>query len=132
MKCLSVAFALGLIGAGLASKTASAATATASFVVSATVVSGCQASPPSAAVNGASTTTMTNAASSVAVTCTLPTPYSVIARAAVPSEAGAVIRKSTDAANGSSPLHPADVHYTKEQDLPLVTRPETIIVTVSY
>ena len=132
MKRSSIAFALGLLWVGLASGFASAATATASFAVSATVVSSCQASPSSAAFYGVSAARMTNAASSVAITCTLPTPYSVVARAVVASERDAVIGKSTDRANNSSPLHPADAHYSNEENLPPVTHSETIIVSVSY
>lgn len=132
MKRLSVAFALVLLGAGTASKPAPAATSTASFTVSATVVSMCQASPPSAAAHGTFAASMTNAASAVAVTCTLPTPYSVVARAAVISEAGAPTRKTTGAGNGLSQSHPLDAHSANEHDLPPVTDPETIIVTVTY
>jgi spore coat protein U-like protein len=131
MKCSSVAFVLGLLGAVLASKPAPAATATASFAVSATVVSSCQASPPSAAAYGAAST-VTNAASAVAVTCTLPTPYSVVARAAVASEASAATRKTIATGNYSLQSHPLDAHSADEQELPPVTHPETIIVTVSY
>jgi spore coat protein U-like protein len=75
---------------------------------------------------------MTNAASAVAVTCTLPTPYSVVARAAVASEAGAATRKMTGVGNDSSQSQPLDAHNAGEQDLSPVTHPETIIVTVAY
>lgn len=132
MKCLSAAFALGLLGAGLASTTALAATATASFAVSATVVSSCQATPPSVATYRTSAATITNAASSVAVTCTIPTPYNVVAHAVVASEAGAVIRKTSEAGNGSSPSHPLDAYNANERDLASVPHPETILFTVTY
>jgi spore coat protein U-like protein len=133
MKHWPVTFALALLGAGLASKPAKAATATASFAVSATVVSSCQASPPSATTYGSFAATLANAASPLAVTCTLPTPYSVVARAAVASEARrAATRKTTGAGNGSSQSHPLGGHTTNEQDLPPVTPPDTITVTVSY
>jgi hypothetical protein len=75
---------------------------------------------------------MTNAASAVAVTCTLPTPYSVVARAAVASEASAATLKTIGAGNGSSQSHSLDANNANEQELPPLTHPETMIVTVSY
>lgn len=129
MKCSSVAFALGLLGMGLASNLAQAATATASFAVSATVVSSCQASPPPATAYGTFAAGTTNAASAVVVTCTLPTPYRVVARTA--SEPSATTGKTIGAGNGSQ-SHSLDVHNANEQDLPPGTHPETIVVTVAY
>jgi len=132
MKRLSVAFALVLLGAGTASKPAPAATSTASFTVSATVVSSCQASPPSAAAHGTFSASMTNAASAVAVTCTLPTPYSVVARAVVASEAGAPTRRTTAAGSGFSQARSVDTHGANEQELPPEAHPGIIVVTVTY
>jgi hypothetical protein len=75
---------------------------------------------------------MSNAASSVAVTCTLPTPYSVVARAVVATEPSVATLEKAGTGNGSSRSYLLDSYDANEQDLPSVTRPETIIVTVSY
>ncbi len=70
MKIALIGFALGGLAIGLASRPALAATSTASFSVTATVVSGCQASA------GAYTAARV-APSSVSVNCTSPTAYNV-------------------------------------------------------
>jgi len=130
MRCSSVAFSLGLFGAVLASQPAIGATSTASFAVSATVVSNCKASLPTATAYGSFAITTTN----VAITCTLPTPYRVVVRAAVASEASAAVVTKTTGSDGvsSSQQHSLDAHNANKQDLPPATHPEMMVVTVSY
>ncbi len=69
------AFALAFLASGMASTPALAVTATASFSVTATVVSGCQVTAPTAVF--ATNTTAKPATSSISVTCTNPTAYNV-------------------------------------------------------
>ena len=76
MKYVTWAFALGFLASALASRPALAATATASFSVTATVVSNCQISVPATA-SVSYTTMRANAASLASVNCTSPTPYNV-------------------------------------------------------
>jgi spore coat protein U-like protein len=76
MKYASLAFALGFLALGLASRPALAATSTASFSVTVTVVSSCQVSAPATA-SGTYTGTRANAATPVSVACTNHTPYNV-------------------------------------------------------
>jgi len=118
MKYASITFALGLLASGLASRPAVAATATASFSVTAMVVSGCQVSAPDlpsdryAASGG-------NATSSVAVTCTKPTPYDVsVGAAEVTGEAVTTGKASSPASTLpgvallSNPAHPVKADKT--------------------
>lgn len=133
MKCSSLfALVLGLLAVGLASRPVSAATSTASFAVSATVVSICQATSPPSAAYGTFGSSLTKAASSVAVTCNLPTPYSVVAHAAETPEASAFTRKSAGAGYGSSHSHFLEAHSEDQPDRSPRPHSEAIIVTVTY
>ncbi len=73
MRFASLAIALGFMASGLASDSAFAATSTASFSVTATVLSSCQATAPVAAFGSYATA----GRSALSVTCTHPTPYNV-------------------------------------------------------
>lgn len=73
MRFALFAIALGLLASGLASRPALAATSTASFGVTATVQSSCQATAPVSAFGNYATA----GASPVSVSCTHPTPYNV-------------------------------------------------------
>lgn len=76
MKYLTLTFALGFLASAQASRPALAATITASFSVTATVISSCQVAAPVTA-SGTYTATRANITSSVSVTCTNSTPYDV-------------------------------------------------------
>ena len=132
MRSVSVVLALGVLAAVLAPTPACAATATASFSVSATVVSSCQATPPVSVARGTSALTLANAASSVAITCMLPTPYTVTARTVTVSAAATENHKAAATGNDFLPSHPRDVQNANNQALPPVQHHEAIIVTVSY
>jgi len=73
MRFASFAIALGFLIFGLASSSVLAATSTASFGVSATVESSCQAAGPATAFGSYPTASR----SPVSVTCTVLTPYTV-------------------------------------------------------
>jgi spore coat protein U-like protein len=76
MKSALSVFALGFLAFGLAPRPAVAATASASFGVSATVLATCLVSAAPMKF-GTYTRSAVSAASSVSVTCTNPTPYNV-------------------------------------------------------
>lgn len=76
MKISSVAFALGLLAVIQSPTPAFAVTSTASFGVSAIVLTSCQVSAPDFTLRG-STATIVNSVSSVSVACDRPTPYFV-------------------------------------------------------
>ncbi len=69
-------FVVGFLASGLALRPALAATASASFTVSATVVAGCQATPAAQGFKSYAAATA-SATSTISVTCTQPTPYVV-------------------------------------------------------
>jgi spore coat protein U-like protein len=73
MRFASVAIVLGFLASGLAFRPAFAATATASFGVSVTVVSSCDASAPASAFGNHPIW----GGSPVLITCNLPTAYNV-------------------------------------------------------
>jgi spore coat protein U-like protein len=87
MKIALFGFAMGFLAMGLTSSSALAATSTASFSVTATVVSGCQASSPASAFG--TQTAARVALSSVSVTCTNPTAYNVSLSAGRTADAAA-------------------------------------------
>jgi spore coat protein U-like protein len=104
-------FALGFLASGLALRPGLAATVTASFTVSATVVSGCQATPNTQEFKNYAAVT-TNATSTISVTCTQPTPYVVsLATEVVPDHSSTITKvtssgsTSTGSAQPSSPQH---------------------------
>ena len=104
-------FAFGFLVSGLALSPALAATATATFTVSATVVSGCQATPNTQGFNSYAAATA-NATSAISVTCTRPTPYEVSLSTEVVPDHSATIAKATGSgsalpagAQPSSPQH---------------------------
>jgi spore coat protein U-like protein len=92
-------FALGFLVAGLALRPALAATATASFTVSATVVSGCQATPNTQGFNNYAAATA-NAVSAISVACTQSTPYVVSLGPGVKPEESATTRKVIGSGSG--------------------------------
>jgi spore coat protein U-like protein len=103
--------ALGVLALGLALRPALAATATASFTVSATVVSGCQATPNTQSFKSYTAATA-NATSTISVTCDRPTPYVVSLDSTVAPSESATIGKVTGSgsalpggAQPSSPQH---------------------------
>ena len=81
MRLAPFAIVFGFMALGLASQPSLAATSSASFGVSATVQSTCQASTPASAFGGYSTVRT----SPVAVSCTYLTPYDVSLSAALPA-----------------------------------------------
>lgn len=85
MRFASLAIALGFLASGLALRPALAATSTASFAVTATVLSSCQASAPVAAFGSDPTARR----SPVSVTCNLPSPYNVSLSAALSARVAA-------------------------------------------
>lgn len=132
MRSVSVVLALGVLAAVLAPTPACAATAIASFSVSATVVSSCQATPNVSSANGTLAVTMEHAASATAVTCTLPTPYTVSARTITVSASVAENHKAALAGNGFLPSHSSGAQNANQQTLPPAPQTEAIVVTVSY
>lgn len=92
MKSPLSVFALSFLAFGLAPRPAVAATATASFSVTATVQANCLVSA-SAATFGVYTGAVLNAASGVSVTCSHPTPYNVGFSAGLASGAAVVTLK---------------------------------------
>ncbi len=113
---------LCLAAMGSTSGAAFAATSSASFSVTSTVVSSCRASLPSVA-NGAY---VRNSASSVAVTCTLPTSYSIHTRAAVASETA--VQRFVGTSRNSPEVFRTEV----ERELPAGVKSNAIVVTVTY
>lgn len=104
-------FVVGFLASGLGLRPAFAATATASFTVSATVVAGCQATPATQGFKSYAAATA-SATSTISVTCTQPTPYVVsLDSVRVPSESATVekVASSGSALPGgkqpSSPQH---------------------------
>ncbi len=112
---------LCLVAVGSTSGVAFAASSSASFSVTATVVSSCRASLPGAA----EVVYVRNSTSSVAVTCTLPTSYSIHTRAAVASTA-AVQRVVGTSRNSSEVLR------TGGEELPTGVQSNAIVVTITY
>jgi spore coat protein U-like protein len=100
MKYASIAFVLGFLALGLASRPALAATQTASFSVTVTVVSSCRASAPATAF-GTYTAAGVNATSPASVACTSPTPYNVSLSAELVPSAIATTQKTTVSASDS-------------------------------
>ena len=91
MRLATFAIAFGFMALGFTSQPSLAATSSASFGVSATVQSTCQASTPASAFGGYSTPASafggysTVRTSPVAVSCTYLTPYDVSLSAALPA-----------------------------------------------
>lgn len=98
MKHATFAFALGFLMLNLAARPALAATSTASFGVSVTVQAACQVSAP-ARVSGAYATAAANAASSLSVACTNPTPYNVKLSA---GQTASAVKKTSNTASVQS------------------------------
>lgn len=111
MKFASLIFALCFLASALASRPALAATATASFSVTATVLASCQVSAPASAY-GANTAARVNAASPASVTCTSPTPYNVSLSAELAPSVTVTTRKTAGSATDSpgSALLPNSAH----------------------
>ena len=95
MKYFTLAFALGFLASALASRPVLAATQTASFSVTATIVSSCQISAPATA-SRSYTAARANAAFPVSVNCTMPTPYNVSYRTDPAPNVTVTTRKRTD------------------------------------
>src|ERR1035437_2042366 len=104
MKYASLAFALGFLALGLASRPALAATSTASLSVTVTVVSSCQVSAPATA-SGTYTVTRANATTPDSDTCTSHTPYNVSHSTSLTPSVTEITRKTsgsdTEAGTGS-------------------------------
>ncbi|MGP8268533.1 MAG: spore coat protein U domain-containing protein [Terracidiphilus sp.] len=107
-------FVIGFLASGPAMRPTPAATATSSFSVTATVLSGCQATPTTQAFRSYAAAT-TNATSTISVTCTQPTTYVVSLEAGNVSGESATIGKVTGSgsalpggARPSSPEHPVN------------------------
>jgi len=94
MKSALFVFALSFLALGPAPRAAVAATASASFAVTATVQAGCRVSASSMGL-GTYTGAAMNAAPAVAVNCTLPTPYNVGLSAEMASGATVATREMT-------------------------------------
>lgn len=162
MKYASFAFALGFLASGLAPRPALAATASASFAVTATVQAACQVSSPATAF-GVYTTIGTNATSAVSVACTHPTAYSVDLSAGLAAVDTATAQKIrgpasallgyallseyartvnlgrtagtdpvTGTGNGSSPAHAVFGRTAGAQYVASGAYADTITVTVTY
>jgi spore coat protein U-like protein len=99
MKSPLSVFALGFLAFGLAPRAAVAATATASFTVTATVQANCLVSA-SAMPFRVYTGAVLNATSGVSVTCTHPTPYNVVFSAGLAPGATVVTWKMTGSVSG--------------------------------
>lgn len=115
MKFSTLAFALGLLASGQASRPIHAATLTASLVVTVTVVSSCQVSSP-ATTAATYAPVRANAASSISVTCTMPTPYNVSHNTSLTPSVSEITRKSsgsdTEAGTGNgAALSPGAYDY---------------------
>ena len=99
-------FVFGILATGLAVRPALAATATASFTVSATIVAGCQATPATEEFKSYAAATA-NATSTISVTCTQPMPYVVsLAAATVPEESATTESATTAKVTGSGSALP--------------------------
>jgi spore coat protein U-like protein len=111
MKFASLIFALGFLASAMVSTPALAATATASFSVTATVLASCQVSAPASAY-GANTAPRANAASPASVNCTNPTPYDVSYSTELAPSATATTRNTAGPALDSpgSALLPNSAH----------------------
>lgn len=103
MKFALVKFVFTFLALGMAILPARAATVSASFSVSVTVVSGCQVTAPARV--GASSATRV-AASSVSITCTNPTAYdvSLVAEPAIGTTTGSATGPARYAAGATSNL----------------------------
>jgi spore coat protein U-like protein len=100
-------FVFGFLATGLAVRPALAATATASFTVSATVVAGCQATPATPEFKSYAAATA-NATSTISVTCTQPMPYVVsLGAATVPEESATTESATTAKVTGIGSASPA-------------------------
>ena len=112
MKFLTLTLALGFLALAQVSRPALAATITASFSVTATILSSCQVAAPATAP-GTYTATRANITSSVSVTCTNPTPYNVSYSAGLAPSATTTTRKAagpdTVAGTGSRSSQPDTV-----------------------
>lgn len=150
-------FVIGFLASGIALRPALAATATASFSVSATVVSGCQATPTTQTFKSYAAAS-TNATSSIAVTCTLPTPYVVSLGTEVVPDYDAAIAKAigpgsalrgsaqpsqpqhiakttgtpTAAASSSSQSRTAPEQAAAAQIPASGTNPDSVMVSITY
>ncbi len=131
MKFASLIFALCFLASALASKPAHAATLTASFSVSATVVSSCRASAPATAF-GTYSAAGTNATSSVSVTCTNPTPYNVSYGTSLATSATATKRKMAGPARGSSQPYAGYGRTAWSQPVAPGAFADSVTVTVAY
>jgi len=113
MKYITLAFALSFLASALASRPSLAATRTASLSVTVTVVSSCQVSVPSTA-SGTYTVTRANAATSVSVACTNPTPYNVSHSTGVTPSITEITRKTsgsdTEAGTGNGAAQSSGVY----------------------
>ncbi len=122
-----------VLGLGmLASTSVLAATATASFGVSVTVVSSCRTSAPSPAASSPHTNAISNTAPDIAIDCTLPTPHNIDIGSTVVSEPVAGTQKLGRSGTGKYHARTFDTHAENDESLPPGTHPGTVFVTISY
>jgi spore coat protein U-like protein len=137
MKYFTLAFALGFLASALASRPVLAATQTASFSVTVTVVSSCQISAPAIAP-GSYTAARANPTSPVSVNCTMPTPYNVSYRTDPAPSVTVTTRKSAspETAPGTSNRFPQPDAASgqpagAQHDTP-GTNADLVTVTITY
>jgi len=137
MKYITLAFALGLLASALASTPALAATATASFSVSATVLSSCQVSAPATAY-GVFTAARATAASPASVICTSPTPYNASLSAELTPSVTVTTRKTAGAGtlprtgNGPSQQRNSNGRTAWSQYVAPGAFADSVTVTITY
>jgi spore coat protein U-like protein len=110
-------FALGFLVSVLALSPALAATVSTTFTVTATVVSGCDATPSTQSFKNYAAATA-NAASTISVTCDRPTPYVVSLNSTVVPGESATLAKATgsgEQATGSSSAMPGGPQPSSSQ-----------------
>ncbi len=116
----------------LASTPVLAATVSASFGISVTVVSSCRTSSPSPATSSLRTNAISNTAPTIAVDCTLPTPHKIDIGTTVVSESNAATPKLDGNATGRLHARTFDTRAADDESLPPGTHSGTVFVTISY
>jgi len=134
MKYTTLAVALGFMASALA---VLAATQTASFSVTATVVSSCQISTPATA-SRSYTAARVSPASPVSINCTMPTPYNVSYSTSPAPSVTVTTRKTagpettSGTSNRFSPLDAISGQPAEAQHDTPGTNADLVTVTVTY
>jgi len=115
----------------LASTSMLAATVSASFSVSVTVVSTCRTSLPPA-TSSPRTDVISNTGSNIAVDCTLPTPHNIDIGASVVPESIAANPTLDGIVTRTYRARTSNTRSADNESLPPVTDPGTVFVTISY